>query len=104
MENLLWNKDKVSFICKPCHKSFQGELKRQEFMRHCDSQFHCISINNLLKTKTPKEINNKYCYEEIKIGFDKNKIVIDEFGKQTKVHQSIRVGFLHEEEEEEELL
>ena len=103
MENLLWTKDKVSFVCKPCHKSWAGEFKRQEFMRHCDSQFHCIAINNLLKTKTPKEINNNDCYEEVRIGFEKNKIVIDG-EKQTKVRQTIRIGLLHEEEEEEELL
>ena len=102
MENLLWTKDKVSFVCKPCHKSWQGEFKRLEFMRHCDSQFHCLAINNLLKKKTAKEINNGFCYEEIAIGFEKNKVVIDESGKQTKVRQTIRIGFLHEDENDDD--
>ena len=101
MENLLWTKDKVCFVCKPCHKSWQGEFKRLEYMRHNDSQFHCIAINNLLKTKTAKEINNNFCYEEIKIGFEKNKIVVDG-DKQIKVRQTIRIGFLHEEEDDDD--
>ena len=99
MENLLWTKDKVSFVCKPCHKSWAGEFKRQEFTRHCDSQFHCIAINNLIKTVNAKDINNKYCYEEIKIGFEKNKVVVDG-DKNIHVRQSIRIGTLDEPDEE----
>jgi hypothetical protein len=64
----LFDEHKVSFICKPCSKSFAGEGKRSEFNRHCDSHHHCLAIEHLLKSKTTNKINNEDCYEQRVIG------------------------------------
>ena len=99
----IYDDHKVCFICKPCKKEWTGECKRGDFNRHADSHYHNLAIEHLLKSATPEEINNRFCYEERDLGFEINKTVIDGEIKRN-VRATCRIGLLKEKEPEDSLL
>tara|TARA_R110000803_G_scaffold42235_2_gene90718 strand:- start:7130 stop:7444 length:315 start_codon:yes stop_codon:yes gene_type:complete len=100
----LFEEHKVSFICKPCLKSWTGESKRSDFTRHIENPHHNNHINNLLKKHSANKINNAFCYEERHLGFDKKDLYIKNGDENIQIHQCVRIGTLLEPELEDDSL